>query len=172
MQKRGQFYLAAAIIIISIVLGLVAVRSYVSSPESEDLTKSSKSELNLESGKVIDFALINKDETHGMMENWTRIYIDAMRGKSIDTWVFVYGNSSNVSVMSFVTRDSGTVRLVTGGTGAGVTLTEGVYERTNYATPGNNAKVTVGNFTYEFTLAPGKDFMFLIRKGGYVSRQD
>ena len=58
MNKRGQFYLVAAMVIIVLIVGFAAVQNYTKKSRTIKLIDL-KEELGIESGKVLDFGTFN-----------------------------------------------------------------------------------------------------------------
>jgi len=171
MNKRGQIYLAAAVIIILVIFGLVAVSNYAK-PKDETVIYDLKKELNLETGQVIDSAIYNRENTHEMIVNWTDRYVQGMEGKEVGNWVFVYGDSSNVTVITIKNESAGTISLIgLGGTNIQTIIPENKREAKNYKDI-NSVNVSIGGYDYNFQLREGQNFMFLIKKEGYIEESE
>jgi hypothetical protein len=167
MDKRGQFYLVAAIIIVLVIFGLVAINNYAGVEEKESVVFDLGNQLGVESGSVVNFALYNKNDTPSLLEEWARLYVNITREAEIENWVFVYGNPTNITILTFTNGSSGSVLIgYDGGYLAVVVKDIKINKNTVY---GDYVNVTFGNFTYNFNMKSGQNFAFLINKGGYVT---
>ena len=166
MKKRGQFYLVAAIIIIVIIFGFFTIRNYAKTEKKETIVYDLKKEFGLEGGKVIDFAIYNETDYNKVMENWTKTYVP-LKGKDASDFVVVYGNSTTLTLLNYNQTSSGTVSI--GGSGVTVIVTSPM--KTDIAIAGNDLNIIFEDFQYNFTLQPGKNFIFLIREGQYIEKE-
>jgi len=167
MEKRGQFYLVAAIIIALVVFGLASVSNYASVEEKETVVFDLRQELGGESGYVIDFALYSQGEISQLIENWTNVYVAGKQDQEIEDWVFVYGDPSNITVLAFVSESSGVITVDSGAGSSYVDITSTKVRRAQAW--GDYVNVSLGNFTYSFDMNSGQNFAFLIKKQGYVA---
>lgn len=163
MEKRGQFYLMAAIIIIIIILGFIAIKSYIKTEDTKTAVYDLEKEFGLESGKVVDYTIYSGADFDTIMYNWTQIYMKE-KNQNVDEFVVVYGNSTSQSMMNLTKTNTGVVAI--GGTS--LAIGSATIGRTNIQ--GNNISVMLGGITYNFNLGSGKNFVFLIRERGYVAR--
>ena len=160
MKKRGQFYLIAAIIIITIILGFAAISNYskkTSSTKVYDLAE----ELGVESGKVLDFGTYseyNETEMSGLLENFTETYIDyAGEGRSL---YFIFGNYKKIIVVAYQDLNSGNLSVE--GTESPLVITKGTSISGEFIPEGNKVKIIINEAEFEFELKPGENFYFVI----------
>lgn len=95
-NKRGQFYLIAAVVIISIIIGFIGIQNYSQRTSFEEIYNLGE-ELKIESEKVIDYGVYNKIEEQGLYDtlyNFTRIYAK-YRGDGRELY-FVFGNANSI----------------------------------------------------------------------------
>jgi len=161
MNKKGQFYLLAAIIIITLIVGFATVSNYAkkkSSVKVYDL----KDELNIESGKVLEYGTFS--EGQDKTKEFAAKYADyAGENKKL---YFIYGDSQQIYIQGFGV-ETGSVSLTgpltgQGGASSGVT-THG--ETTGNLTPKTGQTtiaVSLEGFDYKFELKPGENFFFVI----------
>lgn len=166
-SKRGQFYLVAAIIIALVVFSLATISNYAKENKEEPIVFDLKKELNLETGKVVDFAIYNKSDTNYLIENWTKVYVESQKGKDVENWVFVYGTPGVISVLTFAKESAGKTCIET-------SATKTCYDAkhtttTNQRVDGTEIIVTLEGFSYNFNMTSGKNFAFVINKEGYVA---
>ncbi|OYT40624.1 hypothetical protein B6U80_02560 [Candidatus Pacearchaeota archaeon ex4484_26] len=106
MNKRGQFYLIAAIIIIAIIASLIIkVNSVKTKPQPQAFSEISEN-FEKEAIKIIDagvqqdkdFDSIKKD-----LHNFAETYSSYTSTKSPQTgFLYVFGNATNISVVNFL----------------------------------------------------------------------
>lgn len=153
MNKRGQFYLLAAMIIITLIVGFASVSNYAQK-KSDVKVYDLKDELNIESGKVLEYGTFsNQMETGDFIEKYA---IYAGENKEI---YFVYGNENQIEFVRFGAI-VGSVSL------AGEEPSNIPVMGEEYATIIPQGKktvdVTIGINSYEFELKPGQNFFFVI----------
>jgi len=166
-MRKGQFYLVAAVIIMLIVFGIFSASSYLRKPKEQNVVYDLNKELGFESGKVVDFAIYNKNETSPMVENWTRTYVDNMNTKDVDNWVFVFGDENNITILVFNKGKSGVITIDAGGTST-ITLPGEEVDKTSVESHGGIIEIKIGEITYEFAIKKYQNFGMVIKKGGYV----
>ena len=115
MNKRGQFFIFAAIIIVTIIVGLMGISNYAKVNDEPrgfyDLTK----ELGQETNQVINYDSISGDP--GKVEDFTNQVlenlIDRDPGREI---IVIYGNSMQMTVTNCAKE---TVEIFSGGVSQG-----------------------------------------------------
>jgi len=158
MKKRGQVYLASAIILAAIVISIITILNYSNKNEYLDLN-SLKEELNIESAKVIDYGINNRFtqvQMNQLLQNFTQKYIDTE--SSDKNLYFVFGNQDNITLKGYqntahaVSLDSTPVTSSSGGfVGSVVPL-------------GNSVTLNADENAYIFTLKNGENFYFVISR--------
>ena len=168
MNKSGQFYLIAAIILASIIIGIVTVSNY-SKKDSITGFQDLKEELQIESENVLDYGVYNKfneAQMRGLLNDFTQEYIDSeSRDKDL---YFVFGNENNITVKGYQKSD----KLISVSSGASSTITQKAGEFTGSIDPsGNDIMLYIGDNSYTFKLNRGENFYFVISQqdeGGYI----
>lgn len=161
-DRRGQFYLLSAIVIISIIIGFSAVSTYTRSSPVRILDLGE--ELDIESANVLDYGTYNEDEIGNFddfIEDFAEDYAKYLgEDKTVS---FVFGNPSDPSgtatVLNYEEISLGDIEQ--GG--------KKVYTTTaRESTPsqldieGEKIKVIINNVVYEIDLKPGENFYFVI----------
>ncbi|PIN93271.1 hypothetical protein COU61_00910 [Candidatus Pacearchaeota archaeon CG10_big_fil_rev_8_21_14_0_10_35_13] len=175
-DKKGQFYLIATMIIITLVVSLATVRNYtgaaiqeVGTEEIRDLGK----ELNIESARVIDYGVYNNTDLTKLAEDWTEKYINYSKTRIGQAeWVLIYGNSTEITIENYTLEDSGEVSLGIGEDKTGTKEKTIKKTKEKKGNPGETIKIrdTEGRTT-EFNLSQGQKFYYVITKeerGGRV----
>lgn len=155
MNKRGQFFLIAAIVIISASIGFFVVSNSVSSQQNYDASYL-KDELTIESQKVINYGIVNHYD-NAQMENslysLANLYINSTPQ---DDWYFIFNGTNGMNVTIYQNFPA-TVRI----DGFSPTNTlQKVYSE--YFNPsGSTVSVMINNYNYNFQLS-NENFFFII----------
>jgi len=70
-NKRGQFYIIAAIIIVLAISGLMSIATYAIAKPSPKTINDLGSDLNKESTRIIDYGIYNREVIIKLMYNFT-----------------------------------------------------------------------------------------------------
>jgi len=134
MNKKGQFYLVAGIIIISIIVSLIAISNYIQKGQTI-IVNDLKEELKIETQKVLEY------DTSGNQMNQYGIDYSSHLGSNIELY-FIMGEDPSIEVTKYVN----------GVAGSPMSLTP----------EGDKIIFTLDEVDYEFDLMPSKNFYFLI----------
>jgi len=121
LNRRGQFFILAAVIIAAIVLsfGLTANRARVSSePENfYDFTY----EVKRETGAVIDYEIYTNIQGGENLEDFVSLLAEDIRDKDPEAnFIFIYGDNTNVTVRNYGPESMGVNNQPIAGAGAPV----------------------------------------------------
>ncbi|MFQ5531211.1 MAG: hypothetical protein ACE5ES_01205 [Candidatus Nanoarchaeia archaeon] len=173
LNKRGQFYLLAAIVIIAAIIGFAAVSNVVKKRGETTIFDIGK-ELSIEGARVIDFGTIQAGTAYAvsnvsgtlqnvsLIEHFTNLY-DLYKG--VDKEIFyIFGNEADSSLQAFKYSDLvvGTIDINVGGTFSGLEISQRAKESLTIDTSGGKIKATIEQITYEFDLKAGENFYFVI----------
>ena len=164
-NKRGQFYLIAAILILIVVAGIIGVKTYVTITPQPRGIQSVGSELKEESFRVVDYGIYNNKDITEYLNNFTEIYSPYFLKKTNNAnIIFVYGNMTNLSAVKYekastgsVTANIGDLSAVWNPVGINVNRTQ-----INVAGLGGKVNVTIFNNSYSFDLKNNEMFYFVI----------
>lgn len=161
-NKSGQFYLAAAVIIILGILGFAGVSTYLKQGEPVRIFDL-RDELGIESSQVLDHGIYNEQNTtelNKLLRDFTQNYSSYVeRGFSL---YFVFGNEDELVIAGFRDLVAGEVSVGHGQSTSGLTITRGVYNSTSIAQPPQVINITVEGNYYDFELREGENFYFVI----------
>lgn len=131
MQKRGQFYLIAAIIIVSIIVGFTTISNEVKrNPVDKTRIYDMMNELGLENEKILTYnQTIELDDLEKFKEDYT-LYLHG--NKRI---YFIVGDYTSVKAFSY----------------------DGIKRDVGYEVVGAKIKITIEEIDYEFDV---KDYNF------------
>ncbi|MBL7059344.1 hypothetical protein ISS08_02740 [Candidatus Pacearchaeota archaeon] len=161
MNKKGQFYLIIAIIIIAIILGF-AVTSNKSSIQGANIYSHIGSELKIESDYVFDYATyneLNSTSLFDLMLNFTRPYANYSQ---MDNSYYVFGNSTKIRVGGYRRYDSYAMFIDLGSSNDTISLPAGEYIYQDYNNPGNSITLITKESEYNLDLGAGKSFYFIL----------
>lgn len=113
MNKRGQFYIVAAIIMILVLSSLASVSTYVIAKSKSKSVRDLSNELNEETSRIIDYGIYNKENLSSLMYNFTqKDFADYLLHKSPGTNItFIYGNKNELNAVQYFWGGSGQVSI-------------------------------------------------------------
>ena len=162
-NRKGQFYLIAAIIIIAIIIGFAAIKNYTQKKEVIKLYNLGD-ELKIESENVLDYGTYNgfeKEEMEEFLIKFIESYADyASEGKNL---YFLFGNNQKFNFIAY--QELATKISIDIGEGINIVQTNDVGElKEFFPEDGEIDKViiTIEDLVYEFDLEQGENFYFII----------
>ncbi len=162
MDKRGQFFLIAALIAAGLLFGLTAVVNSVQTTTEDKAFYSLSNEIDFETKRVLDYGTFYEEDTQALVNSFLTNYADYISQEKV---IFLFGNRENIRSLYFTNRDINAVGIVTG---AGAqTVTIGNNDRSTADVtllPNDIARVVIGDIPYEFSLREGQNFFFVIIK--------
>ena len=103
-NKRGQFFLLAAFVIIGIVVGLSVVSNSATVNEEDKAFYDLAEEIGFETKQVINFGVYNEQfEQDVLVEDFLVEYADYIAQERV---LFVYGDNSDISALYFIYDDN------------------------------------------------------------------
>lgn len=164
MNKRGQFYLVAAIIIIIAIAGIASVKTYVSVTPRPRNIESMGSELKEEGFRIVDYGISNNKDINLLLDNFTDNYAPYFLKKIKNANViFLYGNKTNLSSAKYEDVSTGKVSATIGLGSSGWNMDTTFVNRTRVTSVGES--ITVNIFNKDYTFDTNKDnqmFYFVI----------
>lgn len=163
MNKGGQFYLVAAIIIISISVGFVIVSNYVSSEQNYNIY-SLRDEISIESQKVISYTLAhsyNSNQLEGALNTLGYIYINS---PSQNNWYFIFNETSgNPMIILAYQNYPATLKIY----GSQQNIIKGIPYTQDFTVLGNTINVSINNYNYTLPIS-NINFLFIVtsKSGG------
>jgi len=162
-NRKGQFYLIAAIIIVTIAAGFVTISNSASSHQTPDINYL-RDEIKIESSKAIDYATLNNKDFTDIMINVSEQYINNTVGNN---FYFIFGTTTTMTFLAYqsfyanITLDNIDKTDIVG--------TGKIYSQT-FAPSGGTTNVTINGNDYVFKLNMGNNYGFVVSsaKGGQV----
>jgi hypothetical protein len=165
MNKRGQFYIIAALIIVLAISGLTAVSSYTLVKPDPKVLESISSDLKLEGPKIFDSGIFSNSDPSSLFEGFIKnefapYFLQKTENADI---VFIYGNITDLYGLKYKNEFTGTL-TITIGSQAEWYQTSPFLEKMNIRIyPGDDfLKVTLLNRTFQFKLRDNEMFYFVI----------
>jgi hypothetical protein len=169
INKRGQFYLIAAIVIIGIVIGFATLTNFFSRGlVDEKKVYFLSKELSIEGTYVIDYSTFKGTDAEILLGSFAEKY-GQYAGENREIY-FVFGDKDTITVATYEEISVGSISV----TGGGNPIAQEIIERgfskkvQDRGTGTDLSKVTVQvtqdgrTFDYEFDLKPGENFYFVI----------
>ena len=164
MNRKAQFYLVAAIIIVMVMAGIASVRTYAVARTEPRTVKSISSELKQEGPKIIDYGIYNppEDKILDFIESeYGSYFLQKTENTNI---LFVYGNlDGDVKALKYKTESTGDVFTTLGGAVSVWNVNNPIIDISTPTRDENNKVIVeLNNIDYEFELKDGENFYFLI----------
>ena len=141
MNKRGQFYLVAAIIISTLVIGLTTVLNYYKENKTPNLEETGE-QLKIESRYVLDYAAINGVSASVVLKNF------------VDDFSYSLPEETQMYV---VIGDKGAIN-------AYKYYNNGTYSTISYVENANDVSIDIEGQLHTFNLYSGTHFYFVLYK--------
>ncbi|MEM0465725.1 MAG: hypothetical protein QXW97_03440 [Candidatus Pacearchaeota archaeon] len=167
INKRGQFYILAAIIIIVALTGLTTVSTIATTKPKPRNILSMNSELKEEGFRLIDYGLFindpNKDFIY-YLNNFIEVYYPNYFLKKTDksNIIIVYGNKSDLYATQYETASIGNIRANIGSGNVNWGIVSNIVNRTKIINPTNPIIIEMLGNNHEFQLNDNPMFYFLI----------
>jgi hypothetical protein len=137
-DKKGQFFLIIAVVIIGLMMGLSLFTNSLKA-ESYTKIKELKEELEIESSYVLDYGVYNEENMNSFLEEFTDNF-----AKSVGEDIILY----------FIFGEEGSLE--------GLKYEEGNKERLSVVESDGKAVVEIENEEYKFDLKFGQNFYYII----------
>jgi len=163
-NKKGQFYLVAAIIIVLVLVTLTSVRTYAIVKPEPRAIQDLGSELKEETSRIVDYGIYNANEDlNELLDNFTDAdFAPYFLQKTSETGiVFVYGNSTDLFAVKYNNSITGTISATIGTTGANWNTVNEFAERIAI-TPTDPLTVNFSGKEFNFDLKDNEMFYFVI----------
>ena len=162
LNKRGQFYIVTAVIIVLVVIGMASINTQVYVSPVSTTVYELGFELNQEGSNIIDYGIYNEEDVDVLLEDFIEDkFADYFLKKTKDTGIsFVYGNETEIFITNYNTTSRGEITFG----GSAIDIKEKLISKENFPTPSSRkVKVDVEDREYEFNLNPGQNFYFIIK---------
>lgn len=166
-NKKAQFYLIGAVIIVVAILGLSGATNYIRTKPAPVKFYDLSEEIDIESGWVVDYGIYNQEQIPTRIEDFTDNYFSTYaqeKEKDVEL-IFAYGDINLITVTTYKSDITGEVSVLYG-TKSFTLQGKGllVADRESFDPEGNNVIVNVLDRDYMFNLEKGENFFFVITK--------
>lgn len=160
MNKKGQFYLIAALVISTIVIGLVVVSNYIQKDEFVRIDNLDE-EIKIESASLLDYGLYNdlsEASFQSTFSNFTDNYVENY-GNNQDIY-FLFGSQSNITLKGKQESDG---EVILGNGTINISVSSGSDSFLGNIIPASNkVYVYLKSKEYAFDLNTNKNFYYII----------
>lgn len=113
MDKRGQFYLVAAVIIVLILSGLSGVSTFVDVKSEPATIKSISEDLARESYNIVEYGIYNDEDLDGLLTSFSGDYIGEffLQKSPESNIIFLFGNKNGLKVLQYNKGSQGKISL-------------------------------------------------------------
>jgi hypothetical protein len=160
MEKKGQFFLFAAIVAVAALLGITATVNTVASSGSQQPFYDLSKEISVETKNVLDYGVFDAQDAPALTKTFLTEYAKYI---GQDKVLFLVGNTMQVNAYYFTT-DAGTVGLSTGSVPNNFIIQESTQAQADVTQEGDIVHVKIDQVVYDFKLKPGQNFYFIIIK--------
>jgi len=165
-NKKGQFYLVAAIIIVLAISGIASIKTYATVKSEPRKIQNIGSELKEETARIVDYGVYSKENLTKVLNNFTDSEFAPYFLKKTENTniVFIYGDKTDLYYVQYEPKDTGAVYATLGGASPEWTNIEHYANRTKIdtATIGSTITVNVLGRDFIFDLRDNEMFYFLI----------
>ncbi len=175
--KKGQFFLIAALIIVTILLSFMTTKSGIKVSKEKYKIYDLGEELNLETADTIDHGIYTSPAERGeILESWATKFSNYQGFAGQEEFIFIYTDAGSFKGLRFSRGNRGDVSLDLAGTTAGVANTDVEIESINLGAISDIAAEGINRIRIEdfmVTIDPSKeDFYFVIRgESGEVAQR-
>lgn len=167
LNKKAQFYIVAAIIIVGVIISLATVTNYAVMKKEPVKFYDLSEELSEESYRTSEYILVKEEDFNKIMEDFTSKTSKYIQG-DVDNFAVLRGDENSATLEFFLKNDTGEVSLIFGGQNSVVVSGEKNFVpiKPEEEIPSGTKKVEVellGN-NYELNLKEGQNFIFIITK--------
>lgn len=164
-NKRAQFYIIAALLIIVAISGLMTISTYAIANEEPQDFELISSGLNIEGSKIVDFGILNNSNPQDIIEDFTKnkfapYFLQKTENANL---LFIYGNKESLYGIRYKPEITGTISASIGGQ-ANWFMTNPYSEKINLNVYPSDSyvKVNLLNSAYQFELRDNEMFYFLL----------
>ena len=165
LAKRGQFYLITTMIILGIIVGFTTLSNYTQKKTPLKFYHAGE-ELEIESGKVLDYGINNDKDLGELLTTFTEDYSDY---SDFDNFYFVFGNENTITLTGCKKLENGNMMVEDrlGMQLGSLNLVGGQcnpISSTSINDVPDDISLVIGDIKYPFTLKAGENFYFVISK--------
>lgn len=158
-DKKGQFYLVAAVVIVGLLIGFVGVANY-SRKKPDVRIYDLKDELKYEGDYVIDYGIMNNEWTvENILKDFTELYSDYAK-ENLRHFYFIFGNKDKLLFVTYEEIVVGSIFVE--GTRLPTTAVTGVEKIIPISEGDETITVKINDVEHNFDLKQGENFYYII----------
>lgn len=162
MNKRGQVFLMAALIIAGILISLVRISNKSITRDEPEAFFDLSDEISFETKRVLDYGVINSvsninDSVSALLSN----YSENIGNQDV---AFVYGNAVDGIYAYYYKQINIIGATILGGIAVPINIASGTQIEAQYSQVANTATIRIEGIDYTFNLKPGQNFYFVLAK--------
>ena len=163
MNKRGQFFLIAAVIISALIISLATAVNFVNVEDDNEAFYDLADEVKFETKRVLDYGVFNpSQDTLELTRSFLLEYATYISQEQV---VFLYGDRDGVIRALAFEEQSGHVGINTGTPVSGtVSVSDLVGREAEIERQNGIVNVKINEVVYDFNLKEGQNFFFVIIK--------
>jgi hypothetical protein len=164
MNKRGQVFLIAALLIVLIAISITSLGTFASASPQPKIISDLKSDLERESSEIIDYGIYNNQNLEDLTDQFIEEKFSPYFFQKTDNSniIFVYGNKTNLKAVKYNTESTGTISANIGGNINWINSGIFTQEIKITDTTSGTTTVTLLNRDYIFKLREHEMFYFII----------
>lgn len=162
MNKRGQVFLMAALIIAGILISVVRISNESTTLDEPEAFFDLSDEISFETKRVLDYGVINAEPNiGGLASQLLSNYSEAIGNQDV---AFVYGNAVT-GVYAYYYQSIQVIGVtLLDGIAVPITIQSGSQIVANYSSISNSVIIRIDGVDYTFNLKPGQNFYFVLAK--------
>lgn len=162
-NKKGQFYIIAAILIVVAIVGLTTMSTYAQTKPKPRAIESMGSELKEEGFRLIDYGILRNEDIIKIIDDFSaEDYKDYFLEKTDNAnIIMIYGNQTVMNATEYDTASVGNIRATIGGSTVIWPLINGVVKRTTID-PADPITISLLGQDYKFQINNNEMFYFII----------
>ncbi|MEA3414249.1 MAG: hypothetical protein U9Q99_01860 [Nanoarchaeota archaeon] len=160
MEKRGQFYLIAIILIVTVLLGFLTATNYLKKEKSFPLSVTEE-EINLEKENLLDYISSQQkspSETYNLIVNFSREFQNKI-GSDKDV-IFIFGNETNITILGNIQTET-FLEYKIGASFVNITNPGSFIE--NLGSSNSNIEIRIDGDSRNYYLYNGQNIYYLIK---------
>jgi len=166
MNKRGQFFLIAALVIIGVIAGLTTVYNVTKISEEDLAVYDLTSELNFEGSQVLASGVFNDFSDNKIVENIEQLIEFYAQSNPDSEFVGIYGNETTITLIVYRTETDGSISIILGEGGSTFPIsgtTRGIIE--TFSRPSEGIVIIeIDGEVFTFDLRPGQTLYIIVEK--------
>ncbi len=166
INKRGQFYILAAIIIVLAVSGIASVKTYAATKPEARKIQDIGAELSEEGSRIVDYGIYNGQDLDNLLDSFTDTEFAPYFLKKTENTdvVFIYGDKTNLWGVRYNQQSTGTISATIGGASTNWGIVNTFADRTAITDTDGDGIITVDLLgkSFDFDLKDNEMFYFLI----------